>query len=265
MLPAYSFATIVTEEHDYFYLKYYSNGDFGSPSVNGNTLSFSPKDMSVEHTGKYPSRYHNRQKRGFDYNHIFGYIDAVNTWSTHIGIVPKEGFDIDMLTLTESGSYSYEQNVDDGKGNFSVTTRLIVRDMDSKRKYDYDFFKFNESFTKTDTVESGDWSLSEFVDLADFTDGFWLTLKNTLRVDAKRPYKRYSYNRSYRNGWGSSKHGKKGKDNNRWQSSSDKLYLDKEFVSIEFSGKNAVVPVPAAFWLFLSACGLLTACRKLKA
>ena len=164
---------------------------------------------------------------------------------------------------------------------FDVSTRLFIKD-----KLDFgntDFFSLEDSSTAS---ESGDdeWSVSGSFDISDFSNGFFLTIKNTLTVKSKKrsPVSvedsewlsqcgekpgsiaklladGHDYNKlkQFKKRWW---HGNR---NGRGYHDSDRLFMQKEIIGIGLGGSSEV-PVPAAAWLFGSALCLVSAIKRKK-
>ncbi len=223
---------IVTQEYDTFFLKYDADSvtAFGTPIVSGNNVSFLPSDMSImDNPVDWTSR---------------------KTWITSFAIIPKPGYSLNGFTLTENGKYSHtvyesccsEEYAEGEEGNpspiaddFYAKAKIYVRDIDDPS--DSEFFQFKYGFQESGDVVLETWENSESYS-TEFTDGFWLKLKNTLWLVDNQTYQYGVYTESF---------------------------IQKEFAGFEFDITRTIeTPLPASGWLLLTALGGLISFRRKK-
>ncbi len=239
-------ASFISEEYDNFYLYYRANSAYGEPVVEGNTVFFLPDAMSVE-----------------------GWRRDSGSWTTTIAIQPKEGFDINSITLTENGVYTYTQSNTDNEGIFDVNTSFFIRDQFSPGEHE--FLRLDESLTASDDVDFEHWSVSGSFDTSEFSGGFYLTIKNSLHIkgDRRMPVpaqtdwlSQWQTDREHllnflkedHDGFLQKVKGELGSQG-FGQVSKDYLFMQKNYIGIEII--TSEIPLPPAAWLFASALGLM--------
>lgn len=242
-------------DNDNFDVYYQSGSAFGSPYVTGDTIHFFPQDMSVS-----------------------GHRWASDTWTTTILVKPKEGFDISMLDFLEYGDYSYDQaeGNEANEGIFDVSTRLYIRSKDGA-----DMFTLGETNSAGEDTEDT-WELSDSFDISDFSNGFFLTIQNKLKVKNQTRSPVSSEDSDWVSQWSDSELDSMAEFlancndqiqalKERWHGQGhgfgygdfDMLSMQKLGLEIGLGGSSEV-PVPASVWLFGSALGLITVVKRKK-
>lgn len=212
-------AAIVTSEYGQFFLQYddAAIGAFGTPIVGGNTVFFLPTDMSVELEEK---------------NSYLGVREASNgPWTTSFAVIPKLGYSLSSVTLTEEGDYSHSLDTV-YEDEYEVTARLFVRDINNPSSSE--FHQFDYQFGEDEETSFALWNNSETYSTANFAAGYWLTVQNTLSLTEQSGFL-------------------EGPDEGGFTGDMAGMYLQKKYVGFDI----AIVPIPAAAWFMLSALSVL--------
>lgn len=182
--------------------------EFGTPTIINNTIVFTPNDMVVE--------------RGLP-----------ESWTTSVIVTPHEGVELANLQITEQGDYARLISTT-GVDSYLINTNLYLRDLQNPNST-LTTHTATESFGESNLAFFENWTLNDAFDIADYSDGFLLTIQNTLW--AFTPGAVFS---------------------------DAEILLYKKYVGIDL-GRGLVtnpIPVPAASWLFLSAIGGLMVVRR---
>ena len=175
----------------------------------GDTVVFEPTDMSI-----YSS-----------------YGAVSESFTTSFVVMPNEGVSLDILNLLERGDYTVVAN--DGGADevqFSIQSRLLISSLDDPNG-NFDFLSSGLSFAADEATEEAPWQFDETFNTEAFSDGFLLTVQNTLEIFTEL--------------------------------CDFHALLNKSYVAIEFSEEDvAPVPLPAGAWLFFSALAGLAVARK---
>ena len=186
-------------------------GAYGTPLILGNTIVFTPSEM---------------------YTNFDTLSEEVNSWTTSILVNPRNNFLPTTLTLGEHGDYSFESFSSSfplpqgALAEFWVDARLFVSSS-SNPIGNLEFLKSSYAFSETEQTNLGLWSFEETFSIADYSDGFLLTIQNTLDFE-----------------------------NNEGEA-----FIQKKFVGVELVS-TVETPVPGALWLMGSALISLGAYRR---
>lgn len=215
-------ANFTAEEQDNFTLIYGDSNlvGFGAPSVDGNTVEYFPEGMGVSTTMPYDAD----EK-----------ITATKYWSTSITVLPSDGIDFTSLSFMEQGEFG-SNNSDN---EYNIEARLFISSLSNPD--DWQFLGLGENF---ESNSSGDWEISGSTDLGDYSDGFVLNIQNILTIcsypmDVIQPIPSMFGTDGF---------------------TPPTLNLDENFLSKNYIGieiETAVIPLPASFWMFSSALGLM--------
>lgn len=188
-------------------------GGYGAPIILGDTVVFTPTDMSIES----------------------GYGPVAESWTTSFVVNPKEGVSLDLLNLAERGDYSVvARDGDSDEVQFSVESRLFISSLDDPNN-EFDFLSSGVSFAADEEANLELWQLDDTFNTAAFSDGFLLTVQNTLEIFTEL--------------------------------CDFHAFIQKKYVGIQFSSVSdpSPVPLPGGLLLLSSACAGLIVVRKGKA